>query len=506
MPVHEFNRGRSTGHSFQGLSFSVVAATVVVNLTFAGPPFLAEDSPVQKFHIEVDQPAYTNLPLWIRADLKFPLEVHFPYQETLQHLGPNQIELKREGQIVAPMPTRAFGGSGLSFGSIAPASSPINRLPLHLRYSFSEPGKYSVRWTLTRQRILNGAVAEVVVGQSDWLNFEVKASTGEQREAWLQNRLAKVPSDPGLLVGDWIPSALVAAPDSRVLKVILGQLFSESGVVSPIALTSTGFFPDEAIRQPMMDLLANLGPSERAAYYVSWREPLFHDHWRDIIRIAMSYLRPETTKKTGPALQMLGAILHNPNAHWPADPKVTSWGDKEVLRVAPRIVAHGRSEARHALALYLSNVKTDGSRELLWELAERPEHEQALSCLTWIGDPRDLPRLGEILIAPGDPDPYGREMAGLPYSLMRGYGDRAIPALEKALADSPYPFVRTTCAEELALRGRPAAFRFFLDAVENDRFYKAELINWLRDHFPKEVPRAADEATVISFLKSRLQP
>ena len=299
---------------------------------------------------------------------------------------------------------------------------------------------------------------------------------------------------------------LVAAPDSRVLKVILGQLFSESGVLSAIALTSTGFFPDEPIRQPMMDLLANLGPSERAAYYVSWREPLFHDHWRDIIRIAMSYLRPETTKKTGPALQMLGAILHNPNAHWPVDPKVTAWGDKEVLRVAPRIVAYGRSEARHALALYLANIKTDPSRELLWELVKRPEHEQALICLTWIGDPRDLPLLGEILIAPGNPDPYGRELASLPYGLMRGYGDRAIPALEKALADSPYPFVRTNCAEELALRGRPAAFRFFLDGVENDRFYKAELVNWLRDHFPREVPRAADEVTVISFLKSRLQP
>ena len=96
--------------------------------------------------------------------------------------------------------------------------------------------------------------------------------------------------------------------------------------------------------------------------------------------------------------------------------------------------------------------------------------------------------------------------SSLPDGLMRGYGDRAIPALEEALADSPYPFVRTTCAKQLALRGWPAAFRFFLDAVENGRFYKPELLSWLRDYFPKEVPRAADEATVISFLKSRLQP
>jgi hypothetical protein len=35
--------------------------------------------------------------------------------------------------------------------------------------------------------------------------------------------------------------------------------------------------------------------------------------------------------------------------------------------------------------------------------------------------------------------------------------------------------VRTQSAEALALRGRPVAFRFFLEAGENGRFYKQEL-------------------------------
>jgi len=65
--------------------------------------------------------------------------------------------------------------------------------------------------------------------------------------------------------------------------------------------------------------------------------------------------------------------------------------------------------------------------------------------------------------------------------------------------------VRTQSAEELALRGRPIAFRFFLDAVEGNRFYKQELVVWLKTHFANELPSSADDATVIAFLEARLR-
>ena len=65
--------------------------------------------------------------------------------------------------------------------------------------------------------------------------------------------------------------------------------------------------------------------------------------------------------------------------------------------------------------------------------------------------------------------------------------------------------MRTQSAEELALRGRPVAFGFFLDAVEADRFYKQELVGWLKTHFASELPSSADDATVIAFLKNRLR-
>ena len=45
-------------------------------------------------------------------------------------------------------------------------------------------------------------------------------------------------------------------------------------------------------------------------------------------------------------------------------------------------------------------------------------------------------------------------------------------------------FVRTQSVEQLALRGRPIGYRFFLDAGENDRFYKQELVIWLKTSSP----------------------
>jgi len=167
----------------------------------------------------------------------------------------------------------------------------------------------------------------------------------------------------------------------------------------------------------------------------------------------------------------------------------------------------GRSpDVSQILAEYLGGIKSHSAHDLLWQGAERPEpaREQALIALTWIGEAQDLPRLSELLIKPGEADKYGRDLASLPYHLVRAYGDRAIPHLERALSESPHAFVKTQSAEELALRGRPMAFGFFLDAVEQNRFYKQELVVRLKTHFA-ELPSSADDATVLAFLKARLQ-
>jgi hypothetical protein len=55
--------------------------------------------------------------------------------------------------------------------------------------------------------------------------------------------------------------------------------------------------------------------------------------------------------------------------------------------------------------------------------------------------------LAELLIQLGGADEDGRDLASLPCSLVRAYGDAAVPYLERAISESPYAFVRTQSAE-----------------------------------------------------------
>jgi hypothetical protein len=484
------------------LILALLAATLPV-------PARASAVPVHDLYLNIDQPVYTNLPVWIKADLSYPYEARYPYHENPSDFGPNQLEVKRGGQVLLPRPFPNFGGfvgTGIMNGSAAPASAPTNRLPLHLQYSIDEPGTYSVRWTAIRHHLVSGHWAPEVVARSDWLTFEVKPSTPGQREAWLKKQLAAVPADPGQLVGDFLPSLLVASPDPRVLQIFLDQLYSKDSLVSGYALSSLGLFSADDLRTQVLELVHHRGLSGRMAYLISWN-PQFREYREDLVRTILPFLRSGDDRQVAATLNLLGSLVHSERFSWPANSDVPAQVDRAVLAVASHLVKRG-GEVPQTLAIYLGGIKSHVARGLLWQLAERtePEHEQALIALTWIGDERDLPRLGDLLLKSGDSDVYGSDRASLPYSLMRGYGDRAIPYLEQAVSKSPYAFVRTQSAEELALKGRPVAFSFFLDAVENNRFYKQELVTWLKDRFPNELSGSADDEAVIAFLNSRLRP
>lgn len=64
----------------------------------------AQQPPPVRFSIQVEQPAYTKLPVWLHADLEELYAAHYPYTEDAQDFGPNEIELKRNGSTVPPRP------------------------------------------------------------------------------------------------------------------------------------------------------------------------------------------------------------------------------------------------------------------------------------------------------------------------------------------------------------------------------------------------------------------
>ena len=154
-----------------------IPVLLLVMLVHAQVPTHEPRAPIQTFKIEVAEPAFTGLPIWVHADLPDDLKAHYPYQsQNLGDFGLNRLELKCDDHPVAPRhlerlwpvssigPSSACGESGLFV-----SGSPTNRLPLHLQYSPERTGSCSVRWIVDRNC--------VIVAQSEWTSFTLRQST-----------------------------------------------------------------------------------------------------------------------------------------------------------------------------------------------------------------------------------------------------------------------------------------------------------------------------------------
>jgi hypothetical protein len=150
----------------------------------------------------------------------------------------------------------------------------------------------------------------------------------------------------------------------------------------------------------------------------------------------------------------------------------------------------------------LGGVHDPRARDLLWNFVNRSVlTEQSLIVITWFKNPADLPRLATLLEARAKGDPKDRTYASLPYAIHRAYGDAALPVLESAIQKSDYVWVQTNCARELVQAGRRSGFAFIAQAIEQNKFYRREMVQFVQDRFPEL--RGAHDSKVLAFLKAR---
>jgi hypothetical protein len=470
----------------------------------------ARQPAVPALTIAIDQPAYTGQPVWVRA-VTGPLQnIRYPFHAALGDIGCNRLEVRRDGVALTPLAKyKPMSAEGIVCGSAAPAGSPEHRLPLHVLYLLDQAGSYTVRWTET-------AGGPKPLAQSDWLTFEVLKATPEEHEAWIRNLLANPPGNAGELAGDFLPSMLAAAPDTRALATFVKYLYADNSIVSGMAASALEAFPQPEVLRSVAESLEKHGPSEELAYYATYHKGWTLDDQNKIVHAAVPYLQPSNSPlpsgkpyaptQTSSAIKLLQFIFYIPNHTWAANPELQTYADAEVLKAAPNIMANANEHAVHELAEYLGSMQSSlQAHEFLVQISQRPDNaaEQARICLTWHPLPTDLSYLAAVLTAPGDTDPRGTDRSSLPYSLVRAYGDDALPYLERAVAISPYVWVRAQSAQQLALRNRPSGFQFLLDAVEANQPYKAEMVQWVKDSFPHEVRRDASEQQIAAFLYSK---
>ncbi len=298
---------------------------------------------------------------------------------------------------------------------------------------------------------------------------------------------------------------------NRLLPIIILLL-------SVCALALTSLPQDQDFTVKVVDLtlseISEKGPSREAASFVSRSMDLFWPRRRELLKATSPHLGSPDPSKVTSAMEILYRLrsyrpmtsLGFDEGAWERENSdFFSKVDALVYRELPRLLASREDGLLRNLALYLgSSTPSDAAKRALLELAKKPEvDEQALICLTWHKDKRDMDDLIPFMLH------GGREAASLPYHFRDSYGPAAIPYLLQALAEASSPFVRLQSARELVLMGERAGVRYLYEAV----LHRDELPNgsaqaeeirefaWGYMGFPKESTTMDD---LVRFLKGRL--
>jgi hypothetical protein len=486
-----------------GVPTSGEAAIVITVRGVNGQPVMVPFGK-PKVVLSITSPAYVHMPVWIALDRPYPYyETLYPYSLIPENFGGGRFEVKLNGVMLKPLENRRGGAqmmiNGPLNGSIARADSPRGRLPLHLQYRFDVPGKYEVRFVGTRMATDPGhGFRSVQVDESDWTEIEILPYSAAQRRKWLLDQVSKMPSSPGLLLGDAIPG-LLAFPDALSLSATLPALYHSDDAVRRYAAASLTMFDDALLTKQLTQMIREKGPTEEIARILDGKEDLFEGGHQAFVAALPTFLHSPSPLVQAGALQYL---VWEQNHDWGKTPEFQNQRSALVLNIALAVLEHSDAHLQQLLALALGSIKTDASRDLLWKMIESgTSEEQSRIAITWVGDSRDLPRLAGLLTRTDPADPYGRMSSSLPYSLHRAYGDASLPWLKQAARDAKQIFVRTSCAKELVLADQPEGFKYLLQAMGEMPTFKPEAMQFLRDRFPDL--RDAPEGTVLAFLKGK---
>lgn len=295
---------------------------------------------VIQYSVTVDQPAYVGEPIWIHTE---PLaKVHYPFRTGIGDFGCNRLELMRGGKLIAARKLELWDDqNGALCGWVAPPNAPADRLPLHIWFPSLRPGKYAVRWISQTPDFSNGmhfsnGKLQMVEIASEWTTFAVRVAPPGQREARLRDLLAHVPSDPGMLAGDYIPNLAAASPDHRALRAVAEQLYSENQVVARLAASALEAFPQSRVNALLPQLFHAEGPSDMLANLVC-ADPL-RKYRAEFVADSIRFLASARPGRIAASIKTLGFLTHDP-----ADPNIDradqAASDAAVLKVAPAVIS-----------------------------------------------------------------------------------------------------------------------------------------------------------------------
>ena len=438
--------------------------------------------------LSLEQPAHVGGPVWVRiqappfpwyGDVQYPVGVH------PADFGCHEVEVRRNGTLLPRIPMRATSGiaNGLMCGSIGIPGHEMqhkNRIPLHLQYRFDKPGLYEVRYT--RRRGLPGTRDSQPVVQTAWTQTEILPAQHETLHA--------APEDPAEALSDYLPSIL-GFPDEAHLTLVTGYLYHPNDTVRQYTSLGLAYWPDDDVNRRLAELLHTRGPSDVVV------ERTFRT--QGAVDFILPYLRSNNPVLMRGAIAGVTRLVFADPPLLSADARVRA--EDALISAAENVLRAGDPETGNNYASALGGVHDPRAHDLLWDFVNRNIlTEQSLIAVTWFKNPADLPRFAVLLEAPAKGDTLQGTYSSLPYAVHRAYGHAALPVLESAIQRSGYVWVQTNCARELVLAGRKSGFVFIAQAIEQNKFYRREMIQFIQDRFPEL--RGADDSKVLAFLKA----
>jgi hypothetical protein len=439
--------------------------------------------------LSLEQPAHVGGPVWVHiqtppfpwfGDVQYPVGVH------PADFGCHEVEVRRNGTLLRRIPIRATSGmvNGLMCGNIGIPGHEMqhkNRLPMHLQYRFDLPGVYEVRYT--RRRGLPGTRDSQPIFKTAWTRIEIQpAQSGTP---------VTPPQDPGEALSDYLPGIL-GFPDTAHLSLVTEYLYHQNETVRQYTSLGLAYWPDDEINRRLTELLHTRGPSD-VVVERTFRTP-------GAVDFILPYLRSDNPVLLRGAITGVTRLLFADPPLLSADARARAEG--ALISAAGSVLHTGDPQTGNNYGSALGGVHDPRARDLLWNFVNRNVlTEQSLIVITWFKNPADLPRLATLLEARAKGDPKDRTYASLPYAIHRAYGDAALPVLESAIQKSDYVWVQTNCARELVQAGRRSGFAFIAQAIEQNKFYRREMVQFVQDRFPEL--RGADDSKVLAFLKAR---
>jgi hypothetical protein len=442
--------------------------------------------------LSLEQAAHVGGPVWIHiqappfpwsGDVQYPVGVH------PADFGCHEVEVRRNGTLLPRIPMPATGGfaNGPMCGNIGIPGHEMqhkNRLPLHLQYRFDSPGPYEVRYT--RRRGLPDAPDSQPIFQTAWTRIEIQPPPppGEPGPG-------AAPQDPAEALSDCLPGVL-GFPDDAHLSLVTEYLYHPNDTVRQYASLGLAYWPDDEINRHLTDLLHTRGPSD-VVVERTFRTP-------GAVDFILPYLRSDNPVLMRGAVTGVTRLLFADPPLLAADARARA--EDALISAADNVLRAGDPQTGNNYASALGGVHDAHARDLLWSFANRNVlTEQSLIAITWFKNPADLPRFATLLDAPAKGDAMQRTYSSLPYAVYRAYGDAALPVLESAIQKSGYVWVQTNCARELVQAGRRSGFAFIAQAIEQNKFNRREMVQFIQDRFPEL--RGADDSKVLAFLKAR---